>query len=293
MADLRTMNENKKSKTDSMSRVIMMNPIIRRMEAKTKNDVASENCATYKGIGLKTLFFLILTLGGAGLFFLLHHILVDNVSASQVIAFSTDVFKVRTSLPEIGILCAVLFVDLVFPFIAWFVKGAVPIVGTIYSVAQGMLVGFITAALGAQYGWLAVLALVLTFAIVGTMLFLYTSRIVRVTATFRRVMFTIFGSLIIGGILLFIMYFIPGLNIVAASISSILHNPVVSIITSIIFIILASLFLLADFNAIEECVERKMDKSYEWMASFGLAYTIIYLYFKILNLLITIFARND
>lgn len=106
-------------------------------------------------------------------------------------------------------------------------------------------------------------------------------------------MFILFGSIIIGSILLIVMHFIPGLNIVAMGIDGILANPVVSIISSIVFIIIAGIFLVADFNGIEECVERKMDKSYEWMAAFGLAYTIIYLYFKILNLLVQIFVRNS
>ena len=105
-------------------------------------------------------------------------------------------------------------------------------------------------------------------------------------------MFKLFGSIIIGSIFLIVMHFIPGLNIVAMGIDGILANPVVSIISSIVFII-AAIFLVADFDGIEECIERKMDKSYEWMAAFGLAYTIIYLYFKILNLLVQIFVRNS
>lgn len=118
------------------------------------------------------------------------------------------------------------------------------------------------------------------------------NRIIKVIAKFRKFMFILFGSIIIGSILLIVMHFIPGLNIVAMGIDGILANPVVSIISSIVFII-AAIFLVADFNGIEECVERKMDKSYEWMAAFGLAYTIIYLYFKILNLLVQIFVRNS
>ena len=89
------------------------------------------------------------------------------------------------------------------------------------------------------------------------------------------------------------MHFIPGLNIVAIGIDGILANPVVSIISSIVFIIIAAIFLVADLNGIEECVERKMDKSYEWMAAFDLVYTIVHLYFKILNLLVQIFVRNS
>jgi uncharacterized YccA/Bax inhibitor family protein len=124
------------------------------------------------------------------------------------------------------------------------------------------------------------------------MLILYTTRIIKVTAKFRKFMFILFGSIIIGSIFLIVMHFIPGLNIVAMGIDGILANPVVSIISSIVFII-AAIFLVADFDGIEECIERKMDKSYEWMAAFGLAYTIIYLYFKILNLLVQIFVRNS
>lgn len=55
------------------------------------------------------------------------------------------------------------------------------------------------------------------------------------------------------------MHFIPGLNIVAMGIDGILANPVVSIISSIVFIIIAAIFLVADFNGIEECVERNSD----------------------------------
>ena len=124
------------------------------------------------------------------------------------------------------------------------------------------------------------------------MLILYTTRIIKVTAKFRKFMFILFGSIIIGSIFLIVMHFIPGLNIVAMGIDGILANPVVSIISSIVFII-AAIFLVADFDGIEECIEKKMDKSYEWMAAFGLAYTIIYLYFKILNLLVQIFVRNS
>lgn len=97
MADLRTMNNQKQNKTDSMANAVMMNPIIRKMDKKTKEEAASNNYATYKGVGTKTLFFLILTAIGTGLFFLLHHILVDNISPSQVITFDMDSYTVHTS----------------------------------------------------------------------------------------------------------------------------------------------------------------------------------------------------
>ena len=43
MADLRTMNNQKQNKTDSMANAVMMNPIIRKMDKKTKEEAASNN----------------------------------------------------------------------------------------------------------------------------------------------------------------------------------------------------------------------------------------------------------
>ncbi|MBR3400618.1 MAG: Bax inhibitor-1/YccA family protein, partial [Parasporobacterium sp.] len=65
-----------------------------------------------------------------------------------------------------------------------------------------------------------------------------------------------------------------------------------SIIIGIVFVILASLFMLADFDTIQRCVENQVDKKYEWMAAWGLAYTILYIYFKILRILIMIFGNG-
>ena len=50
--------------------------------------------------------------------------------------------------------------------------------------------------------------------------------------------------------------------------------------------------LLVDFDAIEKCVENRLPKKREWMAAFGLAYTIIYLYLRILELLMKIFGKG-
>ena len=71
-----------------------------------------------------------------------------------------------------------------------------------------------------------------------------------------------------------------------------MNNPAFSIILSIVFVIIAALFMLVDFDTIERCVENKMDKKYEWMAAWGLAYTILYIYFKVLRILLMIFGRG-
>ena len=57
-------------------------------------------------------------------------------------------------------------------------------------------------------------------------------------------------------------------------------------------VILASLFLLVDFSQIQQTVENKLPKQYEWVAAFSLTFTIIWLYLEILNLLIKL-KTND
>ncbi|WP_366072660.1 Bax inhibitor-1/YccA family protein [uncultured Anaerovibrio sp.] len=54
-------------------------------------------------------------------------------------------------------------------------------------------------------------------------------------------------------------------------VSGAINTPGVSIGISIVFVIIAALFLLVDFDTIERCVENGVDKQYEWMAAWGLA----------------------
>ncbi|WP_301954544.1 Bax inhibitor-1/YccA family protein, partial [Ruminococcus sp.] len=65
------------------------------------------------------------------------------------------------------------------------------------------------------------------------------------------------------------------------------------LLTKNLFIIIAALFLISDFQIIRETVENQRPKEYEWSVSFGLAFTVIWLYFKVLDLLIRIYdAKN-
>ena len=63
-------------------------------------------------------------------------------------------------------------------------------------------------------------------------------------------------------------------------------------ISSVIFIIIAALFLIFDFDTIDHVVKDKLPKKYEWQAAFGLAFTVIRLYLKVLDIIITIAGRN-
>ena len=104
-------------------------------------------------------------------------------------------------------------------------------------------------------------------------------------------MTVILGSIIVG-LLYLLALFIPPVRSLTSFISGVTSNPAVAIVLSIIFILIASLFLLSDFEAIRQAVNNRLPKQYEWGLAYGLAYTVLYLYIKILDLLITIFGNK-
>ena len=111
------------------------------------------------------------------------------------------------------------------------------------------------------------MAMLITTALVGAMLFVYAKGIIKVTAKFKGVITAAFIGVILAGIIFMILSIIPAVRG-------------------------SELFMLADFDTIEKCVQNKVDKKYEWMAAWGLAYTILYIYFKILQIILEVLGSS-
>lgn len=272
----------------------LANPVLRKLDKN--GEFASEHCATYRGIVSKTVFFLIVTVIGVLLCFILHNLFLSSGSESiyHFVDEKNGVYDLTFHAAEGIILGVVILIDLITPFLAWLIRPTIPVAGTLYALAQGMLVGYITVALAPEYKYLSLLAMIITISLVAVMLFVYAKRIITVTARFRGILASIFFGIILAGIIFFILSLIPAVRNtdIYTGISSVLNNPAVSVIISIVFVIIASLFMLADFDTIERCVENRVDKKYEWMAAWGLVYTILYIYFKILRILITLLGNG-
>ena len=273
----------------------MANPVIRKLAKKGEFD--SDHVSTYGGIAAKTVFFMIVTIIGVLLCFILHNILIKNAVPESLFHFEdteNSIYNFSFTTAEAAIMGAVILISLITPFLAFFIRPTIPVTGTLYSVCQGMLVGYITVALAPQYKFISLLAALITLALVGAMLFVYAKRIIRVTARFRGIVISIFFSVVLAGIIYFVLNLIPAVrnSELFSGINMFVNQPAVSIGISVLFVILACLFLLADFDTIERCVENRLDKKYEWMAAWGLAYTVLYIYFKILRILLMIFGNG-
>lgn len=280
------MNLNTQQNSESTKNVFTANPVVRQLN-KVKEKAKPGEGATYAGITIKTIFFLLMTVVGVAGYYLAH--LYYFSTLEQLNLISEDGLVVSYTANELIFVGIALLVTLVFPFLAVFLRKTIPVTGTVYSVAQGFLLGWTIHRCLQGFEHIALEALVITLIIVTVMAILYATRIVKVTGKFRVVMTTLFATMILSSIIGFILYFIPATS---GIITAFFGNPLFSIGFSVLGIITATLFLLTDFDTIEKTVENNLPKEYEWSASFGLAFTVIWIYLKVLDLLLTL-SKNS
>ena len=68
-------------------------------------------------------------------------------------------------------------------------------------------------------------------------------------------------------------------------VQAMLQNSAFTIAVDVLGLLIAALFLISDFAMIDDCVKQHYPKEYEWSAAFGLVFTVIWIYLKILDLL--------
>ncbi len=147
----------------------------------------------------------------------------------------------------------------------------------LYTLAKGCFLGGITTYAYAKFPEIPFQAVGVTIVTFFVMLLLYQTRIVVVTKQLRSVIITAATSIFITYLISWILgFFGMKVFIWGTSWAAIAFN--------IIAAIFASLSLLLDFDFIERH-KNKSPKYMEWLATWGLLVTIIWLYAEILRLL--------
>ena len=145
----------------------------------------------------------------------------------------------------------------------------------LYAIAKGIFLGGFTSYIHAKFPNLPYQAIGVTIITFFTMLLLYQSKIIVVTKQFRSIVLTAAASIflvyLISWILRFfdIKTFIGGISWLA-------------IIFNVVAAIVASLTLFLDFDFIERH-KNKAPKQKEWIATWGLLVSLIWLYIEILR----------
>ena len=244
------------------------NPVFSRIQRDTTYAMTAE--ATYGGIILKTVLLLVLAV----------------ISGGTVIALTYNGQLPLESL--YGLLAGSAIVAFISVLIASISPRLARFFAIIYAVAEGVVLGFVTAIFEILFPGIAITAVIATATIFAVMLFLYSSRTIRVTSRFRKIMYTALFSILILSIIFGLLSVVAG-----PMVAGILDNMGLVLVISGVLIIFGALMLTLDFDRAEMIVESGADKSYEWVVSVGLMVTIIWIYFELLRFLAILAMRRD
>ena len=257
------------------------NPVLSRLSRVTER--ADGDTATYAGIASKTAFFLLITLVGV-VAQLVAKTLFASAPAWQTITVY-DNFALTLTKPEAMIVGVISVVGLIAELIGIFLRKTVPVSGTIYAASQGYVISFLVFNVLSGYEYLGLEALLLTVAVVLVMSWLYTSGRIRDNKKYRTVLLTLFVGSIAVGLFSVIGFVIP---FTRPYVIAMLQNAALSVALDVIGVVIAALFLISDFSMIE----LGYPKEYEWSAAFGLVFTVIWVYLKILDLLMRFAGKS-
>lgn len=162
-----------------------------------------------------------------------------------------------------------------------------PVTAPLYAACQGLLLGAISNLFNQRFPGIATQAVGLTFGVLFIMLFLYGSRIIKVTDKLVMGIVAATGAVA----LLYIVTMV--LSFFQIQVPFIFGAGPIGIGFSLFVVGLAAFNLLLDFDVIERGAATGAPKYMEWYGAFGLMVTLIWLYLEILRLLAKLQSRED
>jgi uncharacterized YccA/Bax inhibitor family protein len=164
-----------------------------------------------------------------------------------------------------------------------FSKTVKPALAIGYAALEGLALGTISHLYNDLYQGIVSQAIIVTICAFSAMLFAYKSGRIRVTPKFTKVLMTAMIGYLVLGLLSFIgsffgasIYSIGGFGLIIAAGG----------------MVLASFFLILDFDQIQKGIDAGLPEQESWRAAFGLMVTIVWLYMEVLRLL-SILRGND
>ncbi len=190
----------------------------------------------------------------------------------------TNVVQSTTSLPSWLFLVAIAAFGLA--IVTIFKPRIAVFTGPIYAVAEGAVLGAISAIYNAQFNGIVLEAVMATMAVFAVMLFLYATRLIRVTKRFRM--------MIIGSMMAILVLYLATwiISLFSGSATTFLTEPsAFNIGLSVLIVGIASFNLMLQFDMIESAVVARAPRYMEWYGAFGLMIALVWLYLEILRLL--------
>jgi len=147
-----------------------------------------------------------------------------------------------------------------------------------YAALEGVFVGGISAFYASYWQGIVPQAVFGTLGAFTAMLVLYKTGVVRNSPKFTRILLIAGVGYLIFGLVNLMFAIFGGVSIYSG-------NPLIAFVVSAFGVGLASLFLVLDFDFIEQGIRNGLPQQYAWVAAFGLVTTLVWLYLEILRLI--------
>jgi uncharacterized YccA/Bax inhibitor family protein len=160
-----------------------------------------------------------------------------------------------------------------------FMPATSPFAAPAYAVLEGLVLGAISQVYEKSFHGIVANAMLLTFSVLGLMLVLYSTRIIRVTGRFMVGVMIATGSVAVVYLIAMVM------NMCGVSFPYLNDSGPLGIVISLVIVGIAAANLLVDFAVIETNVEQRAPKYMEWYCGMALLVTLVWLYLELLRLL--------
>ncbi|MGB9428684.1 MAG: Bax inhibitor-1/YccA family protein [Gammaproteobacteria bacterium] len=168
---------------------------------------------------------------------------------------------------------------LVFGLVTAFKPNWAMITAPLYAIAEGFVVGGVSAIFNMQYPGIVIQAVALTLAVALGMLILYRTGIIKATPWLYKMV----GAATLGIVIFYALTWLVSLFHV--DMSMVYGHTPLSIGISLFIVAIAAFNLILDFDMISKQTSAGAPRYMEWYGAFALMVTLIWLYLEILRLL--------
>jgi uncharacterized YccA/Bax inhibitor family protein len=185
-----------------------------------------------------------------------------------------------------GLLYGALFGAFIISLVAIFKPATSPYLAPLYAALEGLVLGAISLMFNQRFPGIVVNACLLTFSVLGLFLFLYATRVVKVTRGMKVAILSATLSIcVVYGIDILLGFF-------GVHVPFIHSSGWLGIGLSVAICGVAAFNLFLDFDMIETRIRDGSPKYMEWYCGMALLITLVWLYLEILRLLAKLQSRR-
>ncbi|BAL82691.1 hypothetical protein SELR_09830 [Selenomonas ruminantium subsp. lactilytica TAM6421] len=239
----------------------MENPMLSKVEDLSRGQYISE-AASYSGIAFKEILMVVL------------------VAASALVTiFSGYATMVTTAVACVGCL--------IMTFIVSFKPSTAGFISPLFAIFEGASIAMLSLIAESFLPGVVIQAVLLTFTIAIAAAMVFSQGWITVDGKFIKGVTIALGGLLLAYLLRFVLGYFFSIDF------SFMNGGLIGIGIDLLVIGIATACLFIDYQQIQEAVRQGLPKEFEWYCAFSLLITLVWLYVRCIDLLLTISNMGD